>query len=257
MTASKNILIVGATSAIAEAAARLWAAERAQLHLIARNSAKLALVSRDLETRGARVSAAELDVNRFDLHAPAIDAAFDALKRVDVVLIAHGDLPDQQLCEQSEQAALAAVHTNAASVVSLMTLIANRMQHQGSGVIAVLGSVAGDRGRKSNFVYGSCKALVATFMEGLAGRQQASGVREDSSWTAFVAENAAHDNVGVEHRPDHLFLRPGRVLMVLTASSTSRSMTVGWTLAFDRQTFRTFADSRSRRWERSSSCQSG
>ncbi len=186
MTASKNILIVGATSAIAEAVARLWAAERAQLHLIARNSAKLALVSRDLETRGARVSAAELDVNRFDLHAPAIDAAFDGLKRVDVVLIAHGDLPDQPLCEQSEQAALAAVHTNAASVVSLMTLIANRMQHQGSGVIAVLGSVAGDRGRKSNYVYGSCKALVATFMEGLAGRLQASGVRVLTIKPGFV-----------------------------------------------------------------------
>jgi len=186
MTASKNILIVGATSAIAEATARLWAAEGAQLHLIARNSAKLALVSRDLETRGARVSAAELDVNRFDLHAPAIDAAFDALKRVDVVLIAHGILPDQQLCERSEQAALAAVNTNAASVVSLVTLIANRIQHQGSGVIAVLGSVAGDRGRKSNYVYGSCKALVATFMEGLAARLQPFGVRVLTIKPGFV-----------------------------------------------------------------------
>ncbi len=186
MTAGKNIVIVGATSAIAEATARLWAAEGAQLHLIARNSAKLALVSRDLETRGTRVSAAELDVNQFDLHEPAIDAAFDALKRVDVVLIAHGDLPDQKLCERSERAALAAVQTNAASVVSLVTLIANRMQQQGSGVIAVLGSVAGDRGRKSNYVYGSCKALVATFMEGLAGRLQACGVRVLTIKPGFV-----------------------------------------------------------------------
>ncbi len=186
MTSSKNVLIIGATSAIAEATARLWAAEGAQFHLIARNSAKLALVSQDLETRGARVSAAELDVNQFDRHAPAIEAAFDALKHVDVVLIAHGDLPDQKLCERSEQAALAAVHTNAASVVSLMTLIANRMQQQGSGVIAVLGSVAGDRGRKSNYVYGSCKALVATFMEGLAGRLQAFGVRVLTIKPGFV-----------------------------------------------------------------------
>ncbi len=186
MTEGKNILIVGATSAIAEATARLWAAERAQLYLIARNSAKLALVSRDLETRGARVSAAQLDVNQFDMHAPVIEAAFNALKHVDVVLIAHGDLPDQELCERSEQAALAAVHTNAASVVSLMTLIANRMQRQGSGVIAVLGSVAGDRGRRSNYVYGSCKALVATFMEGLAGRLQSFGVRVLTIKPGFV-----------------------------------------------------------------------
>jgi len=186
MPTSKNVLIIGATSAIAEATARIWAAERAQLYLIARNFDKLALVSRDLETRGARVTAARLDVNEFTLHAAAIETAFRALLRVDVVLIAYGDLPNQALCEQSEEAALNAVYTNAASVISLLTLIANRMQHQGSGVIAVLGSVAGDRGRKSNYVYGSCKALVATFMEGLAGRLRAFGVRVITIKPGFV-----------------------------------------------------------------------
>jgi hypothetical protein len=63
---------------------------------------------------------------------------------------------------------------------------------------------------------------------------------EDSSWTTFVAENAAHDHVGVEHRPDHLFLRLARLLMVLTASSTSRSMTACWTLMSDK--FDTMSD---------------
>src|SRR5271156_1201962 len=106
MPTSKNVLIIGATSAIAEATARIWAAERAQLYLIARNFDKLALVSRDLETRGARVTAARLDVNEFTLHAAAIETAFRALLRVDVVLIAYGDLPNQALCEQSEEAAL-------------------------------------------------------------------------------------------------------------------------------------------------------
>jgi NADP-dependent 3-hydroxy acid dehydrogenase YdfG len=186
MSSKKNILIIGATSAIAEATARLWAAEQAQFHLIARTADKLALMAGDLETRGARVTTTQLDVNEFALHASAIETAFQALLRVDVVLIAHGDLPDQAQCESSHEAALAAAQTNATSVVSLLTLIANRLQEQGSGVIAVLGSVAGDRGRKSNYVYGSCKALVATFLEGLAGRMQASGVRVITIKPGFV-----------------------------------------------------------------------
>jgi decaprenylphospho-beta-D-erythro-pentofuranosid-2-ulose 2-reductase len=186
MTTTKNILIVGATSAIAEATARTWAAERAQLYLIARNSERLALVAGDLGTRGARVTSAVLDVNEFGRHASAVAEAFQVLGQVDVVLIAHGDLPNQQLCERSAEAALQAMQTNATSVVSLLTLISNRMQAQGSGVIAVIGSVAGDRGRKSNYVYGSCKALVATFLEGLAGRMQAFGIRVITIKPGFV-----------------------------------------------------------------------
>lgn len=177
MPARKNILIIGATSAIAEATARLWAAERAQLYLVARNADKLSLVARDLKTRGAEIIQDWLDVNEFERHAPVIEAAFNALERIDVVLLAHGDLPDQRRCEMSAEAALEALKTNATSTVSLLTLIANRMQGQGSGVIAVIGSVAGDRGRKSNYVYGSSKALLAAFSEGLAGRLDACGVR--------------------------------------------------------------------------------
>jgi decaprenylphospho-beta-D-erythro-pentofuranosid-2-ulose 2-reductase len=173
----KRILIVGATSAIAEACARLWAKDGAHLYLIARNLQKLALVAGDLQIRGATVQQAQLDVDELDQHGVVVDAAFQELERVDVVLVAHGVLPDQSLCEQSVAAMLDAMRTNAISVVSLLTLVANRMQTQGSGVIAVIGSVAGDRGRKSNYVYGSAKAMVATFAEGLAGRMQRSGVR--------------------------------------------------------------------------------
>jgi decaprenylphospho-beta-D-erythro-pentofuranosid-2-ulose 2-reductase len=173
----KRILIVGATSAIAEACARLWAQDGAHLYLIARNPQKLALVAADLQIRGATVQQAQLDVDQLDQHGAVVDAAFLELDRVDVVLVAHGVLPDQLLCEQSVTAMLEAMRTNAISVVSLLTLIANKMQARGSGVIAVIGSVAGDRGRKSNYVYGSAKAMVATFTEGLAGRLQSSGVR--------------------------------------------------------------------------------
>jgi hypothetical protein len=173
----KRILIVGATSAIAEACARLWAKEGAQLYLIARNLEKLALVCADLKIRGATVHQAQLDVDQLDQHGAVVDAAFRELVGVDVVLVAHGILPDQLLCEQSVGAMLDAMRTNAISVVSLLTLVANRMQTQAGGVIAVIGSVAGDRGRKSNYVYGAAKAMVATFAEGLAGRLHSGGVR--------------------------------------------------------------------------------
>jgi decaprenylphospho-beta-D-erythro-pentofuranosid-2-ulose 2-reductase len=175
--APKRILILGATSAIAEACARLWANDGAQLYLIARNLEKLSLVAADLTIRGAAVQQARLDVDQLEQHGAAVDAAFRGLERVDVVLVAHGVLPDQPLCEESVAAMLDAMRTNAVSVASLLTLIANKMQAQGSGgVIAVIGSVAGDRGRNSNYVYGSAKALVATFAEGLAGRLHRHGV---------------------------------------------------------------------------------
>lgn len=183
---TRHILIIGATSAIAEATARLWADQRAQLYLLGRNPAKLQLVARDLATRGAQVDSAVLDANDLASHAAALDAAFNALGRVDAVLIAHGDLPDQQQCEGSVDVTLNALQTNAISTISLLTEIANRMQAQGSGVLAVIGSVAGDRGRKSNYVYGSCKALVATFMEGLAGRLLPSGVTVITIKPGFV-----------------------------------------------------------------------
>jgi decaprenylphospho-beta-D-erythro-pentofuranosid-2-ulose 2-reductase len=95
---------------------------------------------------------------------------------VDTVLIAHGELPSQVDSENNVDKMLASIQVNAVSVLALLTVIANRLRSQRSGVIAVIGSVAGDRGRKSNYVYGSAKATVAAFTEGLAGRMKPYGV---------------------------------------------------------------------------------
>jgi decaprenylphospho-beta-D-erythro-pentofuranosid-2-ulose 2-reductase len=201
-----RILIIGATSAIAEATARLWAQERAHLYLLGRNPAKLQIIAGDLATRGAHVDSVVLDANDLSAHPAALDAAFAALGRIDAVLIAHGDLPEQKQCESSTALTLNALQTNAISTVSLLTEIANRMQAQGSGVIAVIGSVAGDRGRKSNYVYGSCKALVATFMEGLAGRLRPSGIAVITIKPGFVdTPMTAHLKKGF------LWARPERI----------------------------------------------
>lgn len=167
----KRILIIGATSAIAEATARLFAARGDSLVLAGRDMPQLDRIANDLKLRGApSAHALALDVNDLDKHSAAIQQANDLLGGVDIALIAHGTLGNQSECERDFSLALKELNTNAISVMSLLTELANRMQAQGSGQLAVIGSVAGDRGRPSNYVYGTAKAAVATFCEGLRAR---------------------------------------------------------------------------------------
>lgn len=174
----KKILIIGATSAIAEATARLWAHEGHRLYLIGRNPERLAAIAADLVVRGAESAAAEpLDLDDCAGHAAAIDRAFDGLGGLDVALIAHGTLGDQKACEGDAERALGEIHTNAISVVSLLTHLGNRCEMRKHGTIAVIGSVAGDRGRKSNYVYGAAKGLVGHFVEGMQHRFAGGPVR--------------------------------------------------------------------------------
>lgn len=183
----QKILIVGATSAIAEATARLYAARGAQLHLLARNQPRLADIVADLGVRGAgAVSSACLDINQLDTHDGVLDEAWRTLGQVDVVLIAHGTLPDQQACEASAAAALAEFQTNASSTIALLTPIANRMQAAGKGTIAVISSVAGDRGRASNYLYGAAKSAVTTFLSGMRQRLGKHGVNVLTIKPGFV-----------------------------------------------------------------------
>jgi decaprenylphospho-beta-D-erythro-pentofuranosid-2-ulose 2-reductase len=183
----KKILVIGATSAIAQAAERLWANEGCDCFLIARNEENLQTVADDLRARGANaVRTARLDANDFALHEAVIQNAFEALGSVDIVLIAHGMLPDQKTCEQDVGATLDALTTNGTSVIALLTIIANYMERQKHGTIAAVTSVAGDRGRQSNYVYGASKKLVSTFLEGLAHRLYKSNVKVIDIRPGFV-----------------------------------------------------------------------
>jgi len=101
-------------------------------------------------------------------------------------LIAHGTLPDQQACAASAGLTLQEIQTNAISTIALLTHVANYFEQQGSGSIAVISSVAGDRGRQSNYVYGSAKAMVSTFLQGLRNRLQFSGVHVLTIKPGFV-----------------------------------------------------------------------
>ena len=173
----KKILIIGATSAIAEATARLWAQRGEQLFLVGRNAARLDAIAADLRVRGSsKVLTYVMDANDYTAHVPMLDAAEQALGGLDTVLLAHGTLSDQQACQQSVELTLNEINTNALSAVALLTPIANRFEALKRGSIVVISSVAGDRGRQSNYVYGSAKALVTAFTSGLRQRLAKSGV---------------------------------------------------------------------------------
>jgi decaprenylphospho-beta-D-erythro-pentofuranosid-2-ulose 2-reductase len=183
----KKILIIGATSAIAEATARIWAQRGDELFLVARNEERLNLMTKDLKVRGApEAHGYSMDANNFDQHLQMLDEAFGTLGVIDIVLIAHGTLSNQEECEQSVDLTMQEIKTNALSVIALLTHLANRFEKQGAGTIAVISSVAGDRGRASNYVYGSAKAMVTTFTSGLRQRLYKSGVSVVTIKPGFV-----------------------------------------------------------------------
>jgi decaprenylphospho-beta-D-erythro-pentofuranosid-2-ulose 2-reductase len=183
----RRILIFGATSALAEATARWFAADGDSFFLVARDRGKLAAVAEDLPVRGAtQVAAAVADALDFDRHRALVDEAFKALGGLDTVLIAHGTLPDQKTCELSFAAARREFEINALAGMSLLTHVANRFEGQGFGTIAVISSVAGDRGRRSNYVYGAAKGALSIFMQGLRNRLHRCGVHVLTIKPGFV-----------------------------------------------------------------------
>ena len=171
-----TVVIVGATSAIAEAAGRRWADRGATLHLLARDERRLSSVADDLRVRGAAAVAVQpFEADDLPTHEKLIDAAFDD-GPVDVVLVAFGTLPDQERCEADVAEALRQVHTNAVATTSVALHAARRLEGQRRGTLAVITSVAGDRGRRSNYVYGAAKKMVSTLLDGLRLRLAPAGV---------------------------------------------------------------------------------
>jgi decaprenylphospho-beta-D-erythro-pentofuranosid-2-ulose 2-reductase len=196
--AGRRVLIIGATSAIAAETARVFAAYGARLFLTGRHSGRLDAVAADLKVRGAaQVETALLEVTDISRQAGVVEAAFAVLGGLDAVLIAHGTLPDQRRCEESVAETVAALEVNFTATIALLTLLANRFEAARQGCIAVIASVAGDRGRQSNYVYGAAKGGVERFLEGLRNRLFRSGVAVitikpgfvDTPMTAGVAKN--------------------------------------------------------------------
>lgn len=179
MSSRKNIVIVGATSAIAEHCARLWlAGQAADLTLLGRDAQRLERMAADLKVRSPQ---SEIRCIQADfLNPEAIGATVAGIAqagRMDIVLIAHGSLPDQTECQNDLSACRSALEINGISPVLYAEAFAKEMAQANHGTLALIGSVAGDRGRKSNYVYGAAKGLVTRYAQGLQHRLASTAVK--------------------------------------------------------------------------------
>ena len=204
-----KIVVIGATSGIAEHCCRLWAAEdAADFVLMARDTAKLEKIAADLEVRGARsISLAQPEF----LDPAAIKAFADATVAagpVDLVLIAHGWMPDQQGCQDDLALCRETLEVNAVSPVLFAEAFAAPFARAGRGTIAIIGSVAGDRGRKANYTYGACKGFIGALRRGHAAsfRRQRREDRADQARPDRHADDRCQKGAGQEAGPG----RPGR-----------------------------------------------
>jgi decaprenylphospho-beta-D-erythro-pentofuranosid-2-ulose 2-reductase len=171
----ERILIVGATSAIATEAARIYARRGARLHLVGRNPDKLGAVVRAGDGAAA-VTTETADFARLEDNLAVVERAIAQLGGLDVVLVAHGDLGDQLASERSFADAEPILRVNFTSVVSLLVPIANHMEAARAGRIGVITSVAGERGRPRNYTYGAAKGALTIYLQGLRTRLYGSGV---------------------------------------------------------------------------------
>ncbi|MFT5199407.1 MAG: decaprenylphospho-beta-D-erythro-pentofuranosid-2-ulose 2-reductase [Planctomycetota bacterium] len=169
-----NVLIVGATSAIASEVARNYANQGAQLFLLARNEQKLQALATEL---GPSVIGFEAgDLNELDQNQGRVERALQALGPLHVALVAHGFLGDQIRSETELDHALEILTTNLSSAVSILIPLANQFEAQGSGHLGVITSVAGERGRPRNYTYGAAKGGLTRYLQGLRSRLYGSGV---------------------------------------------------------------------------------
>lgn len=165
----KTVVVFGSTSGIAEAFAREQAQAGSKLILVARNADKLALQKSDLIARGAYdVTTHLLDFLNFQSHPVFVAKIF--AESVDIVLMAQGTMYDQNVAEKDFAKVKESIDLNYTSVASLCNAMIPHFEKQNKGQIAVITSVAGDRGRRSNFIYGSTKAAVQAYVSGLRGR---------------------------------------------------------------------------------------
>jgi hypothetical protein len=175
----KRIVVIGATSAIAAHCARLWVKEAAvDLTLVGRDKAKTEQVADDLRVRSPQSVIRVLEADF--INPLAIRQLVDGIVAegaVHTVLIAHGTLPDQATCQQDLTACDEALTVNGISPVLYAEAFAGHMQKANQGTLAIIGSVAGDRGRKSNYVYGAAKGLVTRYAQGLQHRLAGTGVK--------------------------------------------------------------------------------
>ncbi len=170
----RRVIVFGATSAIAAEVIALWAARGDRLHLVGRDPRKLAAVAAGCPG----VTTTTADLCQVDRAAALVQEAVTALGgAVDLVLVAHGELGDQARSEHEWPEAERIFNINFLSVVALLIPVADLLERQRAGAIAVMTSVAGERGRPRNYTYGAAKGALGLYLQGLRSRLYPAGIQ--------------------------------------------------------------------------------
>jgi decaprenylphospho-beta-D-erythro-pentofuranosid-2-ulose 2-reductase len=174
---TSSIVIVGATSGIAQGVARLYAARGWKIFLVARNGGALEAMASDLVARGApQTSTIVADLRDVSRHDEIVLGAKQFCGTIGVVLIAHGILRNQEEIDNDPDQMLDVFNVNATSSISLLQRFGIALEGQSTGTLAIISSVAGDRGRRSLYTYGATKAAVSHVVAGMRGRYQPLGI---------------------------------------------------------------------------------
>jgi decaprenylphospho-beta-D-erythro-pentofuranosid-2-ulose 2-reductase len=174
----QKAMVFGATSAIATAYCQILAGRGASFHLVGRKREALQDLASDLGVRGANtVSISVADLCDTQHHEQLVAEGWEQLGSPDLVLLAHGSLGTQIDMQTDWQQQRQLIQTNLVSHLSLLTIVANKFEQQRSGCLAATSSVAGDRGKASNYIYGTTKAALSCYLEGLQNRLGPAGVR--------------------------------------------------------------------------------
>ena len=180
----ENVLILGATSDMAVAIARRLATAGYSLTLAGRNTERLSVIVGDLRVRHkAMVNSVLFDALDFGKHQAFYDALPD---KPDIVICVFGLLGDQQEAERNWNHCEGILHSNFTGAVSILNVVANDFERRKKGVIVGISSVAGERGRQSNYIYGSAKAGFTAYLSGLRNRLYHHGVHVLTVKPGFV-----------------------------------------------------------------------
>lgn len=168
---SQSVVIFGATSAVAQALSKLHANVGDSLVLVARNNEHLESIAADLKVRGAKsIHCINSDLAKTDKHPGLLENIENHAGDISKYYFFYGVLPDQAQCEASWEQTLEVLNTNFTSKISLLGLLANKIEKEQNKSLIVVSSVAGDRGRQSNYVYGTSKGALSIYLQGLRNR---------------------------------------------------------------------------------------
>lgn len=183
----KKVFVLGAASSIGHETCRLWAVEGAKFYLVDKDESRLGTCAQDLKSRGASgVESLSMDLREASKHGELFSRAESFLGEIDIVFLAYGILGDQAAAAASYEETYRNLDVNLLSPISILTLAANKLEAQGKGVIAAISSVAGDRGRQSNYIYGTAKGGLTIFLQGLRNRLAGKGVHVLTIKPGFV-----------------------------------------------------------------------